>query len=295
MKEIKAIFQEFMLPKVVEALRRHPECPGLTVSRVRGFGRYGTEEELSETSPKIKLEIVVPAVHVDSVIELIRSHAHTGRRDIGSFVQEARGKVTRQVSLPPGYRMVWGGTWEHMESGRLRLATAVPAAFLLIFVLLFAAFRSVKQAALVFTGIPFAVTGGILALYLRGMHFSMSAGVGFIAVSGVAVLNGVVLVEFINQLRRSGAGVREAVLQGATTRLRPVLMTALVASLGFLPMALSTSAGAEAQKPLATVVMGGIATSTLLTLILLPLLYARFERTDSPATKRLDGTVSGRA
>jgi len=182
------------------------------------------------------------------------------------------------VTLPPGYRMEWGGTWEHLESGRLRLAAAVPGAFLLIFVLLFAAFRSAKQAALVFTGIPFAVTGGIFALFLRGMHFSMSAGVGFIAVSGVAVLNGVVLVEFINQLRTGGMGVVEAVFQGAVTRLRPVLMTATVASLGFLPMALSTSAGAEVQKPLATVVIGGIVTSTLLTLILLPLIYSRFER-----------------
>jgi cobalt-zinc-cadmium resistance protein CzcA len=204
-------------------------------------------------------------------------------RDIGTFVREARREVSRQVTLPPGYLMTWGGTWEHMESGRLRLAVAVPLAFVLIFILLFAAFQSLRQAALVFTGIPFAVTGGVLSLYLRDMPFSMSAGVGFIAVSGVAVLNGIVMVTFINQLRIQGASIEESVLHGATTRLRPVLMTALVASLGFVPMAVSTSAGAEVQKPLATVVIGGLITSTILTLVLLPLLYQRLAKADPVA------------
>jgi cobalt-zinc-cadmium resistance protein CzcA len=140
------------------------------------------------------------------------------------------------------------------------------------------------QAALIFTGIPFAITGGVLSLWLRGMHFSMSAGVGFIAVSGVAVLNGVVMVAFINQLRERGAPLFEAIMEGATTRLRPVLMTALVASLGFVPMAISTSAGAEVQKPLATVVIGGLVTSTLLTLILLPVTYRWIERRGAAAS-----------
>ncbi|MBA3975707.1 MAG: CusA/CzcA family heavy metal efflux RND transporter [Candidatus Solibacter sp.] len=197
-------------------------------------------------------------------------------RDIGGFVEEARGRVDAQVKLPPGYVMTWGGTFEHLESGRLRLMIAVPVTFLLIFLLLFATFKSMGQSALIFTGIPFAVTGGVLALWLRGMHFSMSAGVGFIAVSGVAVLNGVVMVAFINQLRERGASLQPAVMEGAITRLRPVLMTALVASLGFLPMAISTSAGAEVQRPLATVVIGGLVTSTLLTLIVLPVAYTRF-------------------
>jgi heavy metal efflux system protein len=197
-------------------------------------------------------------------------------RDIGSFVDEARRVVNERISLPAGYWITWGGTWAHMESGRLRLLVAVPLAFFLIFVLLFAAFRSLGQAVLIFTGIPFAVTGGILALWLRDMHFSMSAGVGFIAVSGVAVLNGIVMVAFINSLSNSGLPVTEMVVRGAASRLRPVLMTASVASLGFLPMALSTSAGAEVQKPLATVVIGGLVTSTALTLILLPLLYPAF-------------------
>lgn len=197
-------------------------------------------------------------------------------RDIGSFVEEARALVDREVSLPPGYRLDWGGTFEHLESGRTRLMVVVPITFLVIFLLLFVTFNSLRQAALVFTGIPFAVTGGILALLLRGMNFSMSAGIGFIALFGVAVLNGVVMVTFINQLHQSGRTLGEAVLEGAETRFRPVLMTATVASLGFLPMALSTGTGAEVQRPLATVVIGGLVTSTLLTLLVLPTIYTWF-------------------
>ena len=194
-------------------------------------------------------------------------------RDIGSFVQEAQQRVSRDVPLPPGYVMTWGGLWENLESGRLRLMIAVPLTFALIFILLFITFGSATQAALVFTGIPFAITGGILALLVRGLHFSMSAGIGFIAVSGVAVLNGVVMVAFIHEFRRAGAPSLQAVREGAVARLRPVLMTASVASLGFLPMALSTSSGAEVQRPLATVVIGGLITSTALTLLVLPALY----------------------
>ncbi|MBI3950157.1 MAG: efflux RND transporter permease subunit [Acidobacteria bacterium] len=199
-------------------------------------------------------------------------------RDIGSFVAEAQDKVNKQVKLPAGYMMEWGGMWEHLESGRHRLMVVVPVTFFLIFLLLFTTFNSLKQAALVFTGIPFAITGGILSLLFREMHFSMSAGVGFIAVSGVAVLNGIVMITFINQLREQGMSRDEAIVQGALTRLRPVLMTALVASLGFVPMALSTGTGAEVQRPLATVVIGGLMTSTLLTLVVLPALYHWFEK-----------------
>lgn len=157
----------------------------------------------------------------------------------------------------------------------------VPATFLVIFLLLFTTFNSLKQAALVFTGIPFAISGGILALVARGMPFSMSAGVGFIALFGVAVLNGVVMMTFINQLREQGQPVEQAVREGALTRLRPVLMTALVAGLGFMPMALSHGTGAEVQRPLATVVIGGLITSTVLTLLLLPMLYGWLEREPS--------------
>jgi cobalt-zinc-cadmium resistance protein CzcA len=202
-------------------------------------------------------------------------------RDVGSFVEEAQGAVAREVQLPPGYIMQWGGLWEHLESGRNRLMIVVPVTFLLIFMLLFATFHSARLAALVFTGVPFAVTGGILALLVRGIPFSMSAGVGFIAVSGVAVLNGLVLVGFIDQFRNRGESLETAVYQGTLIRLRPVLMTAAVASLGFLPMALSTSAGAEVQRPLATVVIGGIVTSTFLTLLVLPAVYPWFAVTSA--------------
>ena len=199
-------------------------------------------------------------------------------RDIGSFVNEARSRVDAAVKPPAGYMLNWSGMYEHLESGRQRLMVVVPATFALIFLLLFTTFNSLKQATLVFTGIPFAISGGILALVLRGMPFSMSAGVGFIALFGVAVLNGVVMVTFINQLRENGRSVSEAMREGALTRFRPVLMTALVAGLGFLPMALSHGTGAEVQRPLATVVIGGLITSTVLTLLLLPMLYGWFER-----------------
>jgi len=208
-------------------------------------------------------------------------------RDLGGVVEELM-KKTDQVKLPTGYHLQFGGTYEKLQSGRARLMIVVPITFAVIFLLLFTTFGSLKQAALVFTGIPFAITGGILALFFRGMHFSMSAGIGFIALFGVAVLNGVVLLTFINELREHGTPVYQATVQGCLTRLRPVLMTATVASIGFIPMALAHGAGAEVQKPLATVVIGGLLTSTVLTLFVLPTLYAWFER-DEP--KRLEVEV----
>lgn len=200
-------------------------------------------------------------------------------RDIGTFVNEAQAVLERDVKLPPGYYITWGGTFENLERASSRLLIVVPLALFLIFVLLYTTFGSIRQALLIYTGIPFAVVGGIFALFLRGMPFSISAGVGFIALFGVAVLNGVVMVSYINKLREEGKSLADAVRQGAQTRLRPVLMTALVASLGFIPMALATSAGAEVQRPLATVVIGGLMTSTVLTLLILPMLYGWFERT----------------
>jgi cobalt-zinc-cadmium resistance protein CzcA len=198
-------------------------------------------------------------------------------RDVGSFVGEAQSAVDRAVGLKPGYLMEWGGLWEHLDSGRARLMIVVPITFVLIYLLLFITFHSLGQATLVFTGIPFAVTGGVFALLLRGMPFSMSAGVGFIAVSGVAVLNGVVMMSFINHNRDAGMSWLDAVRIGAVSRLRAVLMTAAVASFGFLPMALSTTSGAEVQRPLATVVIGGLTTSTLLTLLVLPTLVLAWQ------------------
>src|SRR5215813_5147433 len=207
-------------------------------------------------------------------------------RDIGSFVKDAQAAIDRQVKLPPGYYLTWGGTFENLQRASARLLIVVPLALFLIFVLLFTTFGSVRQALLIYTGIPFAVVGGILALALRGMPFSISAGVGFIALFGVAVLNGVVMVSYINHMRDEGRSVADAVREGAEIRLRPVLMTALVASLGFIPMAIATSAGAEVQRPLATVVIGGLITSTLLTLLILPMLYGWFvrdEKRDRPS------------
>ena len=199
-------------------------------------------------------------------------------RDIGSFVREAQARIEQGVELPPGYYITWGGQFENLQRASARLMIVVPLALFLIFILLFSTFGSVKQALLIYTGIPFAIVGGVLALAMRGMPFSISAGVGFIALFGVAVLNGVVMVSYINRLREEGRPLEEAVREGAETRLRPVLMTALVASLGFVPMAIATSAGAEVQRPLATVVIGGLITSTLLTLLILPSLYKWFER-----------------
>ncbi len=199
-------------------------------------------------------------------------------RDIGSFVREAHAAIETEVELPPGYYLTWGGQFENLERATETLLVVVPLALFLIFVMLFSTFNSVRQALLIYTGIPFAVVGGVFALAIRGMPFSISAGVGFIALFGVAVLNGVVMVSYINRLREEGRGVADAVTEGAATRLRPVLMTALVAALGFVPMAMARSAGAEVQRPLATVVIGGIITSTILTLLVLPTLYRWFER-----------------
>ncbi len=199
-------------------------------------------------------------------------------RDVATFVDEAKKKIEKDVQLPPGYYLKWGGAFENLERATGTLLIVVPIALFLIFVMLFSTFGSAKQALMIYTGIPFAIVGGVIALAVRGMPFSISAGVGFIALFGVAVLNGVVMVSFINHLREEGKSVIKAVNEGAMTRLRPVLMTALVASLGFIPMALATSAGAEVQRPLATVVIGGLITSTLLTLLILPTLYAWFEK-----------------
>ena len=199
-------------------------------------------------------------------------------RDVATFVDEAKKKIEKDVQFPPGYYLKWGGAFENLERATGTLLIVVPIALFLIFVMLFSTFGSAKQALMIYTGIPFAIVGGVIALAVRGMPFSISAGVGFIALFGVAVLNGVVMVSFINHLREEGKSVIKAVNEGAMTRLRPVLMTALVASLGFIPMALATSAGAEVQRPLATVVIGGLITSTLLTLLILPTLYAWFEK-----------------
>jgi len=198
--------------------------------------------------------------------------------DLGSFVRQAKQEITEKITIPKGYWLAWGGQFENLLSARHRLMIVLPLCFGLIFLLLYSAFNSIRYALLVFSGVPLALTGGILALWLCQIPFSISAAVGFIALSGIAVLNGLVLVTSINQLRFQGMEIKQAIFEGALTRLRPVLMTALVASLGFLPMALASGTGAEVQKPLAIVVIGGLISATLLTLLVLPALYYTFAK-----------------
>src|SRR5258706_3267902 len=202
--------------------------------------------------------------------------ANVRGRDMGSFVEEAQAKVSDRVKLPSGYWLVWGGQFENLISARQRLFILVPICFALIFLLLLGSLGSARDALMVYSAVPLALTGGVFALWLRDMPFSISSAVGFCALSGVAVLNGLVMLTFIRQLIASGVPQQEAIYRGALTRLRPVLMTALVASLGFVPMAIATGTGAEVQKPLSTVVIGGMVSSTLLPLFVLRARYAVF-------------------
>jgi cobalt-zinc-cadmium resistance protein CzcA len=207
--------------------------------------------------------------------------ANVRGRDLGGFVAEAQAKIEREIKRDPGTWFVWGGQFENLIAARERLSIVVPVALLLIFGLLYATFRTLKNALLIFTGVPLALCGGILALLVRGLPVSISAAVGFIALSGVAVLNGLVMVTFVEELRGRGQGIDQAVFEGSVARLRPVLMTALVAALGFIPMAIATGTGSEVQRPLATVVIGGILSSTTLTLVVLPVLYRLFHRSEA--------------
>ena len=199
--------------------------------------------------------------------------ANVRGRDLGSFVQEIQQSVNDNVEIPAGYWVEYGGTYQKLQSASQRLSIVVPLTLVLILALLIMALGSFKDAAIIFSGVPLALTGGVMALLLRDIPFSISAAVGFIALSGIAVLNGLVMISFIRDLRLHGKQLQEAIIEGALTRLRPVLMTALVAALGFVPMALNTGIGSEVQRPLATVVIGGIISSTLLTLVVLPALY----------------------
>jgi cobalt-zinc-cadmium resistance protein CzcA len=205
-------------------------------------------------------------------------------RDMGSIVQEMQDRVEKNIHLPPGCSVTWGGEFENQQRAMARLSLIVPVSVLLIFVLLFQVFGSVRSALLILMNVPFALIGGIVALLLTGIHLSVSAAIGFIALFGQAVLNGVVMVSYFNELRASGLSPRAAVVEGALVRLRTVLMTSLLAMLGLLPMALSHGIGSEVQRPLATVIIGGLISATALTLILLPVLYLTFEER---ATSRL--------
>jgi cobalt-zinc-cadmium resistance protein CzcA len=246
----------------VNAARQQPLPAFITLGTVADFKVIKGPNQISRENGKRRVVVT----------------ANVRGRDLGSFVEQAQAIMQSKLTLPSGYWISWGGTFEHLISATQRLWVVVPVALLLIFMMLFAAFGSVQQALIIFTGVPLAWTGGIVSLWLRGIPLSISAAVGFIALSGVAVLNGVVMISFINKLREEGMDLNLAVVEGSLTRLRPVLMTALVASLGFLPMALATGTGAEVQRPLATVVIGGILSSTALTLFVLPALYQGFHK-----------------
>jgi len=204
--------------------------------------------------------------------------ANVRGRDLGSFVADIQAKIKDFVDIPAGYWVEYGGTYQKLQSASKRLTFVVPITLIMIIGLLFLALGSFKDALIIFTGVPLALTGGVLFLVMRDIPFSISAAVGFIALSGIAILNGLVMVSFIRELILDGSSVEKAIIEGALTRLRPVLTTALVASLGFVPMALNTGIGAEVQRPLATVVIGGVISSTLLTLFVLPVLYRLVHR-----------------
>lgn len=243
-------------------------------------------QDKDHTFPFVPLKEVATFIKSEGINEIRRENgkrllviqSNVRGRDLGSYVEDVKSQVEKKVKLPSGYWLEWGGQFENLESARNQLYLVVPLCFAVIIFLLYSALQSVKNALLVFSGVPLALAGGVMALWLRGIPFSISAAVGFIALSGIAVLNGLVMITYITQLLNKGLDTREAVKEGALTRLRPVLMTALVASLGFIPMALSTSTGAEVQRPLATVVIGGLISSTLLTLFVLPALYIYFTK-----------------
>ena len=255
-----------------------PAGPGRHASGEAGDGGARAAFVPRGAVAKIALEEGPNQVSRENGKRRVVVQANVRGRDLGGFVEEAQQRIDAEVKLPAGYWLEWGGQFENLLGARARLALVVPLALALIFGLLFLAFGSLKNAALIFTGVPLALTGGILALWLRGLPVSISAAIGFIALSGVAVLNGLVMVTFIENLRRGGTALDAAVYSGSVARLRPVLMTALVAALGFVPMALATGTGSEVQRPLATVVIGGILSSTALTLMVLPVLYRLFHR-----------------
>ena len=281
---IDGIFRYPLVVRLPESARRDLEAVAQMPIRTEGGGVISLEQVAD-------FEIVerVNTINREAFQRRLTIMVNLRGRDTESFVNEAQAKIAENVEIPEGYYVEFGGNFKNLQEARRRLAIVVPVALALIFLLIFATFRSLRQAVLVFTAVPLAVTGGVFALWARSMPFSISAGVGFIAVSGIAVLNGLMIITFFNQLREQGADLKTAVWDGSLLRLRPKLMTALVASLGFIPMAIATSAGAEVQRPLATVVIGGVMSSTFLTLVLLPTLYAWLERkSDVPVAESSD-------
>ena len=248
--------------------------------------RISAIEIRSPTGTPLALSQLADITEVQGTAEISRENQQRGLtvscnvrgRDIGGFVSEAKAMITQKVKLPAGYFITWGGQAENQARATERLSLVVPAVIILIFFLLYATFNSMRNAGLIVLNIPFALIGGIMALWITGLHLSVAALIGFIALFGVSVQNGLIMVTQFNALRAQGLPLADAVRQGAEDRFRPVLMTALVASLGFVPMALASGVGAEIPKPLATVVIGGLITSTFLTLFLLPVIYTWMER-----------------
>ena len=285
-KVVATVFAGREAGVIVDGNRRYPIITRLSDEARADFSRIGNLSVRTADGGLVTLGQVADLVTTESVNTISREAfqrrmaimVNLRGRDVQSFVEEAQQKIGAAVKLPEGYFIEYGGAFKNLKEAQARLMIVVPTALAMIFLLIFMAFGSVRQALIVYTGIPLAVTGGVFALWVRDIPFSISAGVGFIALSGVAVLNGVMMISFFNQLREEGKSVREAVVEGALTRLRPVLMTALVAALGFVPMAIATGPGAEVQRPIATVVIGGSISATFLTLVLLPALYDTFEK-----------------
>jgi heavy metal efflux system protein len=264
--------------------KRHPLRVRLPESWRNNADKIGAIRVIDPQGRPIPLKDLTEIVEEEGPNEVERESvqhravvgANVRGRDIASFVAEAQAAIDDQVKRPPGYVLRWGGQFEHLQTAVKRLMIVVPVAMLLIFLLLYSTFHSMRLAFLIYTAVPMAATGGVFSLFLRGMPFSISAGVGFIALFGVAVLNGLVWVSAVEHLRQDGVEPHEAAREAAVVRLRPILMTALVAGLGFIPMAVATTPGAEIQRPLATVVIGGLITSTLLTTLVLPAVYPWF-------------------
>ena len=281
---IENLYGSRQVSEMIEGEQRFPIAFRLPANLRNSPDQLQSLQLKSPSGALVRLDQVAHIRQVRGPIIISREQAHrravvmsnVSGRDLGGFVNDAKQAVQQKLQLPSGYRLEWGGQYENQQRAQARLLIVFPVSLLIIAGLLYATFRNVKQMFLILMIVPLALVGGIAALWLRGIHLNLSASVGFIALFGIAVLNGVVMVSHINALREGGKSVEDAVQEGASDRLRPVLITALVASLGFIPMALSTSRGAEVQRPLATVVIGGLVTATALTLYVLPLLYKRF-------------------
>ena len=261
-----------MIVRLAEGYRGTPDAIG----RLLVTAPSGAKLALSQVAD-VRIVEGPERINHENGQRLVIVQSNVRGRDLGGFAADVQRAVAARVHLPENYFVTYGGQFENQQRAMRRLAVIVPIVLLMIAGILHASFGNLRQAMLVMLNVPFALVGGIGALWLRGLHLNLSASVGFVALFGVAVLNGVVLITYVNQLRESGEGLMDAIRRGAEVRFRPVLMTALVASVGFIPMALSTSPGSEVQRPLATVVIGGLVTSTALTLIVLPLIYAWVE------------------